>query len=116
MDRASPAAPVIVALPAEIDIANCDSVGATLAASIDNAAVVIADMTATSFCDSAGMQALLAGHQRAVAAGCELRVAVRPRGGVSRVLAIVGLDRILNLYASVADATPPEPAAVQLTE
>jgi anti-sigma B factor antagonist len=116
MDRAPAAAPVIVALPAEIDIANCDSVAATLAASIDNAAVVIADMTTTSFCDSAGMQALLAGHQRAVAARCELRVAVRPHGGVSRVLAIVGLDRILNLYASVGDATPPESAAVQLTE
>jgi anti-anti-sigma factor len=116
MDRASAAAPVIVALPAEIDIANCDSVAATLAASIDNAVLVIADMTATAFCDSAGMQALLAAHRRAVAAESELRVAVRPGNGVARVLAIIGLDRILDVYASVGDAMPPESAAIQLTE
>ncbi|HEY7325790.1 MAG TPA: STAS domain-containing protein [Streptosporangiaceae bacterium] len=116
MDRESAADPVILALPTEIDITNCDSVAAALADSIDNAPLVIADMTGTAFCDSAGMQVLLAAHQRAVARACGLRVAVRPGDSVARVLAIIGLDRILDVYASVENATQPEFAAVQLTD
>jgi len=116
MDRKSAAAPVIVALPAEMDVTNCDGVAATLAAAVDNAALVIADMTGTAFCDSAGVHVLLAAHQRAAARDCELRVAVRTGDSVARVLAIVGLDRILNVYASVGDATPSDFDVIQLTE
>lgn len=116
MDRESAAAPVIVVLPAEIDVTNCDSVAASLAGPIDNAQLVIADMTGTAFCDSSGVQVLLAAHQQSIAGGCVLRVVVRPDDSVARVLAIVGLDRILDIYASVEDATPVEPAAIQLTE
>ena len=54
------AQPVIVTLPAEIDMANADSIGKQLAAaSGPSAAVVIADMTATTFCDSVGMRMLV---------------------------------------------------------
>ncbi len=115
MDGRSAGPPVMVALPAEIDITNCASVAASLAVSIDHAGLVVADMSGTAFCDSSGVQVLLAAHQRAVARGCALRVVVRPGGGVARVLAIVGLDRILDVYASVADALPAD-AAIQLAD
>lgn len=115
MDRESAGVPAIVVLPAEIDVTNCDSVAKGLTGPIETATLVIVDMTGTVFCDSTGIQVLLAAHQRAMAAGCSLRVAVRPSGSVARVLSIVGVDRILAIYASVAEALPADSAAVQLT-
>ena len=59
------AQPVIVRLPAEIDMANADSIGEELAAaSAPGVAVVIADMTATTFCDSMGMRMLVLARVR----------------------------------------------------
>jgi len=116
MDGQSAGIPVVLALPAEIDVTNCDSVAVSLALSIDNAALVIADLTGTVFCDSSGMQVLFAAHQRAVARGCSLRMVVRPGDSVARVLALVGLDRILAIYDSVVDAMPARRAAIQLAD
>jgi anti-anti-sigma regulatory factor len=49
--------PVIVALPPEIDAANAEQACEKLyEAFASGAAVVIADLTATTFCDSSGIQ------------------------------------------------------------
>jgi anti-anti-sigma regulatory factor len=53
-------------LPAGIDTANADRVGADLqAAFAPGVTTVVADMTATTFCDSRGIHALVMAHQRA---------------------------------------------------
>jgi anti-sigma B factor antagonist len=97
--------PVVVGMPAEIDIANVDVVRAGLADAVEGgAALVVADLTATTFCDSSGLRELLLAHQLAVEAGGELRLAAAEDGAVLRVLRLIGLDRVLPVSTSVAEA------------
>ena len=59
------AQPPVVTLPAEIDMANADAVGERLAAALaPGVRVVIADMTATTFCGSAGLNMLIRASKR----------------------------------------------------
>lgn len=89
---------VVVTFPGEIDMANAAVVRTELTAAFDaGAAVVIADMSGTRFCDTSGIHALVAAHKRAQADGTGFRVVVRP-GEVRRVLEIVQLDSVLALY------------------
>ena len=104
-----PVSPVMVALPAEIDIANADQVEAQLCAACVPGVLVIADLSATTFCDSSGARALLTAHQRAGAGGGSLR-AVVPSAAVRRTMALLALDTILRLYASVDEALAGGPA------
>ena len=104
-----PAAPMVVTLPAEIDVANADGVGAELqAAFAPGVTTVVADMTATTFCDSRGIRALVLAHKHAVASGAELRLAV-PSAGVLRVMGILGLDVVLAIYPSLEEALAVQP-------
>jgi anti-sigma B factor antagonist len=104
--RPPSAQPVIVPLPAEIDISNSESVGAELgAACASGAGVVVADLTATAFCDSSGIRYLLLAHDAAAAHDAELRLAVQPDGAVLRMLTMMGLHRILQVHVSLDEAT-----------
>jgi anti-anti-sigma factor len=100
-----------VTLPAEIDVTNAERVGADLrAAFAPGVTVVVADMTATTFCDSLGIRALVRAHQRATASDAELRLVV-PSARVMRLLAVLGLDGLLAIHPSLQEALPAEPAA-----
>ena len=95
---------VIVPLPSEIDIANADDVGEQLrAAFAPGVTVVIADLGSTTFCDTSGAVQLALANKRAVASNRVLR-AVVPSAGVLRVLAILGIDRVLEIYPDLAQA------------
>lgn len=99
-----PAEPAVVALPAEIDIANADGVGAQLRSAVTpGVTIVIADLTSTVFCDSSGMRHLLLAHDYAVAHDAQLRLALPP-GHVLRILKLMGLDHLLAIYPSLAAA------------
>ena len=98
---------VVVALPAEIDVANSAATGLTLLGALDSPGLVIVDMTGTAFCDSSGIRTLLAAHDRANANGAELRIVIRPGSAVTRTMAILGVDRVLPIYTSIEAATPP---------
>jgi anti-sigma B factor antagonist len=103
--------PTVVTLPDEIDMDNAERVGEDLqAAFAPGVTVVVADMTATTFCDSRGIRALVLAHKRAAASGAELRLVV-PSPGVLRVLALLGLDRVAAIYPSLSEALRAEPAA-----
>jgi anti-anti-sigma factor len=107
----------IVTLPAEIDITNARHVEDELRASVaPGVAVVIADMTQTEFCDSSGIRCLVRANDVAAAAGAELRIATHS-DAVLRILDLVGVDQLLNVFpslkaaltdASVADRSPDE--------
>lgn len=97
--------PVIVALPAEIDLTNSASATAGLLDAASTAAIVIADMTATTFCDSSGTHSLITARSHAAALGSALRFAITPEGSVARMLALLGVDRMLAIYPTVQDAT-----------
>lgn len=94
----------ITRLPTEIDVASRGAAEVGLLAAVSAPGLVIADMTRTAICDSAGMRMLLAAHNRARSSGATLRVAVAPGTSVARVMAILGVNRILSLYNSVEDA------------
>ncbi len=96
--------PEIVALPAEIDITNAAQVGDDLGVALGaGAAMVIADMTLTQFCDSAGLRQLLIANDRAVASTAELRLVITS-AAVLRVLQLTGVDRLLRIYPSLQAA------------
>ena len=68
-----------------------------------DASLVIVDMSTTTFCDSAGVTALVRTVRQAHASGTGLRVAASAPA-VTRVLAITGVDRLIDIYPSVAAA------------
>jgi anti-sigma B factor antagonist len=88
----------IVVLPAEIDIANASRVSADLLAAIGAGdSVIIADLSGCSFCDCAGVEALLDAAARAVLAGAQLRPVAKARA-VLRVFELTGLTSSLRVY------------------
>lgn len=92
----------VITLPEEIDISNSDQVRDELLSLLNRGpAVMIVDMTETTFCDSAGVNALVRAHKRASANGAEIRLVVASLG-VQRVLAITGVDRLISVYPTVA--------------
>jgi anti-sigma B factor antagonist len=100
----------MVTLPAEIDVTNAEEIRQALvsAASHDAASLVI-DMSQTTFCDSAGVNAIIAAHKQATASGTQLRL-VAP--GVQRILTLVGVDQLVPIYPTL-EAALAEPAAAQ---
>ena len=94
----------VMTLPAEVDISNAEQVrGDLLSVVTQDASLVIADMTATTFCDSAGVSALVRVARQATAHGSGLRLAASAPA-VTRVLALTGLDKLIEVYPSVAAA------------
>jgi anti-sigma B factor antagonist len=95
------ATPVIVTLPAEIDMANDRGVLQQLGCALASGApVVVADMSGTRFCDSMGLRALVLAHQQAAAHHAELRLVITS-AEVLRVMAITQLDTVLRIYPSL---------------
>jgi len=81
-------------LPAEVEVTNAERVYDQLyAALILGATVIIADFTATIFCDSAGLHRRIMIHKWAAARNAQLRLVVPPGGSVRHVLELLGLDQ-----------------------
>jgi anti-sigma B factor antagonist len=93
----------VVTLPTEIDSINADQVREDLLSVINRGALLIADLTGTTFCDSAGVRALLRAFRRASANDSGMRLVVSTPA-VRRVFEITGVDRLLDIYPSVSAA------------
>jgi len=112
----SPAFPVrwagqqaVLTVPEHIDVTNVAELREQLLSLINRgAAVLIADMTATSSCDHAAMDAIARAYQRAAVSGTQLRLVVTAPV-VRRVLGIEGLDRLVSIYPTVEAATAAGP-------
>ena len=97
----------VVTVPAEIDTTNADEVRqALLAAAGQDAAVLIIDMSGTTFCDSAGLKAIIAAHTRATNAGTQLRLVAT---AVLRIITIVGIDQLIPVYPTLEAALTEPP-------
>jgi anti-sigma B factor antagonist len=94
----------VVRLPAEIDLTIADDVRESLLSVLNKGALgLVVDMTVTTFCDSAGITALVRASRRADATGATMRVAaIAPP--VLRVFSLVGIDRLINVHPTVDDA------------
>jgi anti-sigma B factor antagonist len=105
LDQVIHRVPAVVALPAEIDLTSAErAYGELHAAFAGGAAAVIADFSATTFCDCSSLRRLLAVQHRAACRDARL-VLVIPRGSpVSRLAELVSLDSRLPVYPSLREA------------
>jgi anti-sigma B factor antagonist len=92
----------VVTLPAEIDVTNADATREELLTVLNQgAAMLVADMSKTVFCDSSGVSALVRVFRHATTSGTAMRLVVST-SAVQRVLSITGVDRLVDVYPSVA--------------
>ena len=92
----------MVTLPPEIDVTNADTLREELLAVLNQSAVLlVADMSKTNFCDSSGVSVLVRVFRRAATSGSAMRLVVSTPA-VQRVLSITGVDRLVDVYPSVA--------------
>ena len=97
--------PVVVVLPAEIDVTNSEQVYQQLAAALaPGVNTVIADMMATVFCDSSGVHAIIHAYEDADARGIQMRLAVSSATSVRRVLELIGVGRLMPVFPSLREA------------
>ena len=97
---------VVVPLAGEIDMVNCEQVYDQLyAAFVSGVTVVIADFTATSFCDCASLRRLLAVQRRAAAQGAQLRLVIPPGHPVQRLAELLGVNGRLHIYPGMQEAS-----------
>ena len=100
----------VIAPPAGIDMASASRAGQQLGSAIaPGVRTVIADLMATSFCDSSGISMLVRAHKQAAANGTELRLAAATQA-VLRALTLAGLDQLLAIYPSLSQALAARPA------
>jgi anti-sigma B factor antagonist len=94
----------VVTLPEHIDVSSAGQIREELLSVINRgAAALIADMTATLWCDYAGADAVAGAYPGAVTNGTQLRLAVTARI-VRRVLSRDGLDCLIPIYPSLEAA------------
>lgn len=94
----------VVTAPEEIDITNAPALeAALLEAAAHGPGTLVADMSRTVFCASAGVHALVRVHQKARAEYGELLLVVHATT-VLRVFAIIGIDRLIPNFPRLEDA------------
>ena len=100
----------MVAAAREIDLINAESLRDALLSALNSGALgLVVDMTATTFIDSAGVTALVRATRRAAATESTVRLAATATA-VLRVLNLVGIDQLIEVYPSVAEAVASLPA------
>ena len=98
----------------EIDLSNARLLLDTIAATMpDDAAVVVLDLTATTYLDSAGIAGLFRLAERLRIRRQDLRLVVPPDSPIRAVLRLTRLDHVIEVDDSPPDvsaSTAPEPA------
>jgi anti-sigma B factor antagonist len=101
--------PVVVPLAAEIDLTNAEDVADQIGAAFGpGVTAVIADLTATTFCDSSGLRHLLLASGRASASGGQLLLVIPSSSPVRRILTFTRADQMLAIYPTLDDALSAE--------
>jgi anti-sigma B factor antagonist len=94
----------VISAPAQIDVGNAGDLLTSMRAALGEGAVLlIADMTATTFCDCSAVSGLVRAFRQAQARGVEMRL-VAHEPAVIRVLSPTGTDRLIDTYPTVAEA------------
>lgn len=92
----------VITMPAEIDATNADRVlNALLSVTRPDVPVLVIDMTGTTFCDSAGVRAVVTAYRQAVEAGTQLRLAAT---AVQRIFTVIGADQLMPIYPALEAA------------
>jgi len=94
----------VLTLPPEIDVTNADALREDMLSLLNQgASALIADMSTTTFCDSAGVSALVRAYKRATASSADVRLVITSPA-VERVLTLIGVGHFINRYPTVAAA------------
>ncbi|MEV7969532.1 STAS domain-containing protein [Sphaerisporangium sp. NPDC088356] len=99
-----PAGPLLLVLSGDLDHHTTPRLRAALdELSFGPGPGLVIDLSAMKFCDSTGIAALVAAHQRAQDAGTVLVLAgLDP--DIARIFYIMGLDRLFSFYDTVEKA------------
>ena len=84
-----------VLLDGELDVHTAGQLSEAIDQALEGGGAVVVDATKLRFCDSSGLQALVAGRERAIAAGGSL-VVQGVHGPVEKVLSVTGLLDLLT--------------------
>ena len=94
----------VISAPVEVDVTNVDDIVRCLLSAIGNGArVLVVDMTATTFCDCAGVHAIVSCWKQAVAEGISLRLAVS-EPAVTQLFTVTGATWLIDICPTVAAA------------
>ena len=94
-----------MSLGGEIDLYTAPRLHGELVALLsgDEPVQVVIDMSGIEFCDSTGMNVLLAAHRRARELGGDLELAA-PRPAIRKVLRVTGLESVFTVLDDPAAA------------
>ena len=96
----------VVTPPAEIDFRNAPELEETLELASTVHPTIIVDMRANRWCDSSGIRMLVRALKRAQTTGGELRLVIPP-SQVRRVFKATGVDRVIKIFGTLAEAVAP---------
>jgi anti-sigma B factor antagonist len=97
---------VVVAVAGEVDLLTAPELGKALQLVAEHTSQVVVDLTAVTFLDSSGINALLTGQRGLAARGTGFRV-VAPEGPVRRIFEVTQLVETLGVVDSVDATAPP---------
>lgn len=97
----------VVSVVGEIDLYTAPRLQSELTNALnDGRAQLIVDMSGVDFCDSTGVNVLLAAHRLAAERGGELRLA-GPGSATRKVLQVTGLEAVFTVLTDPAKVTGP---------
>ncbi|MFD7539871.1 STAS domain-containing protein [Streptomyces sp. NPDC059819] len=94
----------VIVARGELDLDTTADLAAALSKAAGEHGVVVLDLSAVTFADSALLNLLLHTHRATT-----LRIAA-PHPRVTLLLEMTGADQVLHLFATVDDACTPDPA------
>ncbi|WP_131741043.1 STAS domain-containing protein [Actinomadura roseirufa] len=93
----------LVRVQGDIDVVSRTRFEETLLTVVDAGAPLVVDMREVTFCDSTGLNAIVAAHRRALEREAPVALAAIPPR-VMRVFTITGLDKFIPIYDTLGDA------------
>jgi anti-sigma B factor antagonist len=96
---------IVLALAGEIDLYTAPRLQSELTSTLSaKPALIVVDMSAVEFCDSTGMNVLLAAHRAATERGGALTLAA-PRPSVRKILEVTGLQSVFTIHDDLPAVT-----------
>ncbi|TDD89938.1 STAS domain-containing protein [Actinomadura rubrisoli] len=93
----------VVRVQGDIDVVSRARFEGTLFDVVDTGGPMVVDMRQVTFCDSSGLNAIVAANRRAMERGvCIALIALPPR--VQRVFRITGIDKFVPVYDTLREA------------
>lgn len=94
----------VVRTPEEVDTTIADDMREALLSVLNQgASALVVDMTRTTFCDSAGVSAIVRARRRALASNAEVRIATGSPT-LLRLFSLLGLESAIAVYPDVEAA------------